>query len=366
MTTLAEWIRQVKAEEDAKEPALVIKMRRILTPGFQPLKAEGFIRFDGGQAIHRVGMPPEAMAVAFWAEKGKPDQLAFDDLGMNLGAGLSLISDRRVEVLNEFPVSAEDQHTFISFSEIADRRLVSPIKNTNLEDDFKKLVGNLASLSGRKERAITVAIQLHYGAVLLFDRDLAAAYTLVVAGLETLAQQFGDVPKDWADWEMADDWNAFAKKQGLTTAQHEALRAKLMQDKQLRLKERFANYAGNHLPRTFWSRSWEEHIYRVQDGSWKEGQWQPQKQVRDHLPRDRKLLVGTLRKSYDARSSFVHSGQRTVDLYSQFQFHAGTQPVSIERPLPFALLRSILTTLIEVELAAHSKDYEVPEIRMTG
>jgi hypothetical protein len=365
--TLAEWVRQLKAAVESKPPQLgAIDMRRVLAPGFLPLHGEGLFRFDGVQAIHRVGMPPEAMSVAVWEVPKDSEGFQLNDFGMHLGAALTLATGRRIEVLNEVPLTVEGtiRRTFLSIGEVVDRRLVSPPRGDDLEPDFKKLVAQLASLSGKTETAIVTAIQLHYGAVLLFDRDLAAAYTLIVAGIETLSRQFGRPPSDWQAWDKASEWDEFAAQQGLSESQHEALRGRLMRDRQLRLKETFVNYVVEQLPDSFWSQPWDEYVYTVdmEAGMWGDGTWHSDKTMRDFIPQDRNLLAGALRKSYDARSGFVHEGRRTVNLWSQlFDF---MRPAEANHALSFAVLRSILTCLIRAELDAHAQDYELPQLVM--
>src|SRR5712691_4413915 len=181
MPSLAQWIRDLADAVRRQPPQVETHMRRVLVPGFQPLDAEGFVRFAAVKAIYRVGMPPEALSVLQWMSKRAGDEHKLDEFAMHMGAGLTLVCDRRVEVLSELPLRLEgsDQLTFITMSETADRRLVSPIRNADVGADFALLLGKLATLEGKAERAILVSIDLHYGAVLLFDRDLTAAYTLL-------------------------------------------------------------------------------------------------------------------------------------------------------------------------------------------
>jgi hypothetical protein len=224
------------------------------------------------------------------------------------------------------------------------------------------LCAKLASLDQEVEAVIATAINLHYGAVLLFDRDLAAAYTLIIAGIETLSRQFGAPPADWSAWDRAEHWDKFINKNGLSAEQGDALREDLMKDRQLRPKETFVNYAVSRLPDALWSTSWQDYLYSVDAGagSWKEGDWQPAKQMRDFLPEDRVTLRDCLHRSYNARSSFVHTGQRVVNVASQLR--ELVTPASGDRPLGFAVLCSILSALIFVELDENSGSYELPEI----
>lgn len=363
MSTIGEWIRglQPVISEDAASAA--ITMRRVLFPGFNPQHGEGFLRFQGVNPIYRAGMPPESLSVVCWLGKNT-DNAKIDDFPSHLGAGLTFVCDRRVEVLDELPMRLEgtDQHAFITVGEVADRRLVSPLKITDPAEKFKDLARKLASLGGGTEATIATAIHLHYGAVLLFDRDLAASYTLVVAAIETLSREFGDPPGDWMEWEKAEHWETFIKRHELSNTQGDALRAELMKDRQLRLKSTFVNYVIERLRDTFWLTSWEDYFYSVdvKAGSWREGSWQDPKEIRSFLPKDKELLARCLRKSYDARSMFVHSGKRVVNVLGQLR--ALSMPTSGEQPIAFAVLRSILTELIAVELKDRSTDYAIPDI----
>lgn len=306
------------------------------------------------------------MSVVLWAGK-KTDGAVPDDSPAQIAAGLTFVCDRRVEVLDEFPMNLEgtDQQTFIPMGVIADRRLVSPLQVDDPTEAFKQLCAQMASLNGSIEVAISTAIRLHYGAVLLFDRDLAAAYTLLVAGVETLSREFGSPPTDWAAWDGAAHWDKFIRKNGLSDAQGAALRADLMKDRQLRLKQTFVNYVVERLPEDFWSLTWQDYLYTVdiQTGHWSGDTWEGTIEMRNLLPEDNETLIGCLRKTYDARSSFVHAGQRIITVIDQIR--SLIKPTSPDQPLSFAALRSILTTLIQVELGRHSTEYELPDLRMT-
>ena len=224
----------------------------------------------------------------------------------------------------------------------------------------------LASLDGDVESAITTAIHLHYGAVLLFDRDLAAAYTLLIAGLETLSRQFGKPPTAWADWDKSPVWDKFITRQKLTPEQAGALRTELLRDRQIRLKQTFVNYVADRLPGDFWEMPWQDYMYMIDagQGTWGEGSWQEERIVADYLPRDREVLKKALKASYDARSSFVHSGQRIVNKYGQLRSLAYLNDG--DQPLGFAVLRSILTAIIFLELEQNAVPYELPDMLLSN
>ena len=75
-----------------------------------------------------------------------------------------------------------------------------------------------------------------------------------------------------------------------------------------------------------------------------DGGWVVDKRVRDFVATDHAILVQAVRRSYDARSGFVHAGRRTIT--STSELYSMIHETSAERPLSYAVLRSILTTLI--------------------
>lgn len=222
-------------------------------------------------------------------------------------------------------------------------------------------------MSSKKQRVLQEAISLHYGAILLYELDLAAAYTLVVAGLEALSREFGTPPSGWSKWENSTNWEEFMKELHLKQDQKEMIRARLMRDKQLRLKETFVNYVTETLPDSMGDESWKEWMYEIainpthSDFIPGKGQWARDDKVRDHLTTDRDLLRAALKKTYNARSGFVHEGKRTINFLTHLQ---NTLVPDYNKPLPFSILRTILSTLIRHELKRNSKDFVFPTLEI--
>ncbi|MGC5332258.1 hypothetical protein [Micromonospora sp. DT62] len=366
MATLSAWVRDLKAATFEEPPPVADLTRRVLVPGFWALDCEGLIELQALGRVIRLGMPPEAASAIRWMER-KRDGATLDDFEMALGAGLTLASDRRIEVLSEqsFRVDGQDDLHFLPLPALSDKRLVSPTSVDTVIPAFREILSQLGGLSAEAEGVLNSAISLHYGAVLLFDRDLAAAYTLVIAGIEALSRQFGSPPTAWEDWEQAVSWEKFAKRQGLTDVQYSALKSKLMRDKQLKLSQTFINYAVERMPVSFKSLSWREYTYGVDAGSgqWIQGSWSDEKVMGDYLPAGRDQLIDALKVSYMARSGFVHSGARAVsfldDLFGQIPGSADGS-----RPLPFFVMRSLLAELIRVELKANSSGSELPDVTL--
>ncbi len=259
-----------------------------------------------------------------------------------------------------------EQITFVSYGQAADRRMYGPIE-VDVCSALTTWLGNLASLEGEILDVVGSAIDLHYGAALLFEKDVTAAYVLLVAALEALSRRFGSPPTAWEDWEQSTAWDGFASKAGLTEEQAEALRDRLMKDRNLRLRETFARYGAERIPDSFWSKPWREWLFGVEmQGSssrYIEGNWQEPRAMSDFLSDDRDVLRNKLRRTYDVRSGFVHEGGRSVHLMTEFEARIG--PDDTEGPLSFPVLRSIVTELIKLEVAEEASASELPNIRLT-
>ena len=143
------------------------------------------------------------------------------------------------------------------------------------------------------------------------------------------------------------------------------LRERLMKDRQLRLNETFAAYASATLPDSAWDGGWRHWTYELwmPEGVFV-GNWEPEIPIDELLPRDRAVLKASLRRSYRARSGFVHAGDRMGD---------GTNELLLVHPAPeadqrvsFAALRYLLRSLIDDEIRTRSAgDGVVPNLMMT-
>jgi hypothetical protein len=157
----------------------------------------------------------------------------------------------------------------------------------------------------------------------------------------------------------------FIETNHLSDTQAAALRETLMRDRQLRLNETFANYASITLPESFFDQQWRDWVfkYTMPDGTFDGGTWQDPKPVEELVPRDRAALKRALKRSYVARSGFVHSADRAVNLVTEVAAH--TIPDRIER-LSFVGLRLVLHALINHELRTRSSmQTSIPSIVFT-
>jgi hypothetical protein len=317
-------------------------------------------------SLQRPGQPIESLELMSFFIALPSDPMTVGRIARALGAQLSYLLDRRMDVLAEVSIHMEesDRLTFIPMSGLPDRALLAPIDAEYSEVD-QLLRDHLSVLCGLDEADYNVlnsALDMHHGACLLLDRDIASAYTLVVAGIEALSRRFGEPPTDWSDWDLSDVWDRFSVSEGLDTRQADALRAALMNDRQLRLNETFSTYASERLPASFWEGRWRDWVPDVTmpEGTLTGGHWEHETSVADLVPPDRQELKRALRRSYQARSGFVHTGDRAVNLSSEFFARAAHHAIG---HLTFPALRLVLRALIAEELKARVEQRrEVPPL----
>jgi hypothetical protein len=228
-----------------------------------------------------------------------------------------------------------------------------------LDHDLGIALARIASLDDDDARTISATMHLHYCAALLATSDLTGAYALVMGGLDTLAQQYGSPPSEWAEWDLAVSWDAFMSTQQLTAEQSEALRDRLTRDKHMRLAETFATCVSERLPAAFWHKPVREYRWGVDGftGEPTSGGWKAKASRADPFAGDRHELKRALKRSYKARSQFIHAGERSVpfsdDLMSRIPGHGDDR-------LTFAALHAALRRLILIELEDHASNDRLP------
>lgn len=332
--------------------------QRMIHPGLVPADGNGLLRADGQSLLEVPGEWIQAVTVLHYVRAGSSeDQL--DGIGRSamFGALLTLVTDRRCQVVPEVMAKVEGQELSLAIplASAVDTNLGAPMPNwARVDDAFREAVARLTSLDDNDMRALSAAIHMHYCAALLATRDLAGAYALLVGGIECLAQQFGSPPTAWTDWDEAPSWEKFIAKQGFTDEQSAALRARLMQDRHVKLAETFANYAVTRLPKGFWQEPVRSYTWgvdamtaRVLEGSWS-----------DPHPRgvafavDPMVVKAAFKTAYALRSQFLHAGKRTVTFAGDvFAAVLAADGANGEKPrLNFAQLRAALRTLILLEL----------------
>ena len=367
MSELVDWVGRIQ-QLDKKSASIYPRMQRLLAPGWQPLDFEGFVRSKGQGHVASGITTPYSMSILVWAEPSDRANTISPQISAEFGSLLSLISDRKITVLPELDSKHEgkERYLFLPINQLIDARLVSPPKDEfvqTIDEQIKSYLSKLCSLNQKHLNTISEAMNLHYGAVQLYELDLSAAYTLVVAGIETLSREFGRAPSGWSKWDQSKPWDDFMKEIELKVSQKDALRKHLLKQQHIRLKETFVNYVIEELPDSFWESEWQEWMYSVNGGEGQyvpnEGQWTVNDKVSNHLTQDREQLRSALRKSYDARSVFVHQGKRDINFFSNL---SGVTRPDYSKPLPFSVLRSILACLIKLELERNSSEYELPDM----
>jgi hypothetical protein len=89
--------------------------------------------------------------------------------------------------------------------------------------------------------------------------------------------------------------------------------------------------------------------------------FQEVRKISECIDNDPVLLKKALKKSYEARSGFVHSGNPVAFLASLLFSGNKVQP---DAPLPFAILRSILVELIETKLEETALPSNLPDVKI--
>ena len=367
MKTLITWLRRLA--EITPENGPTVNFFRLLVPGFEPLDVEDWLLSIDPQgplpSDARASCPESLSLIRVPDLPGRETNIhERHRLGVDLACLFSLALNVRVLIPHAIDINIPqlNKKIFQPFSHIIDPNILG-----TLPDEPKRrletYLNGIAGLDFDDLAIINAASSAYYAALLLFDREARAAYTLLVAGIEVLSRKYGAPPTDWAEWEESNSWETFITSQNLTSSQAYALRERLMRDKQLRLGATFRNYAASRLSDAFWEKPWEEWIYGINanDGTWLPANPMSTRTISDILPKDRIGLQKALGKSYSLRSSIVHEGE-WVELMSLALPPAPT--LDLSRPLPFAILRAILAELIWLEISSRSKPCRLPDFQL--
>lgn len=285
----------------------------MLHPGLVPASGNGITAAQPLGQMYVAGENAQSLALLHVLDgKASPDEESnAHTRDALLGGLLTLVSDRRCQVLPEMSVKVTDepQTVFVPLTGHLDSLLGAPMPEwADVEKRVRETLARISSLQDDDAAAVCSAMHLHYCASLLLPRDMTGAYALVVAGLETLAMHFGNPPKSWKAWDQSASWEKFFKKQGLTDDQSLAFLERLVADKHMRLAETFGTYVSDTLPEGFWDEEVKTYIWGIDgttgsplEGSWSEGQ------PRDpHFGNDRSKVKQAFKKAYQARSQFLH------------------------------------------------------------
>jgi hypothetical protein len=266
--------------------------------------------------LEEVGQPRQQLALLTWTRLGG-DPVTVDDqeVANDLAALLTLATRRRFRAVNEVPTQLQGT-TFTAFlpaAQAVDSELAAPVPVGALDgvDDLMWSVLSIAEDDAFS--AIAQAVRLYHTAVLTMGVDPTAAYTLLVATLETLAGAFEPAPAVWNELGAHAEWDQLFTEAELNQEQADALRQRLLAQKHLNLGRRFVSYGVRMTPGTFWTdewRVWAPVIQLTQQGANLTGDGNfdvrhPDERIRHAAPQ----LPQLLRNVYDARSGYIHAGQ---------------------------------------------------------
>lgn len=368
MEAIANWLKRV-GPLTAESNIQATEFRMIMF-GEHALDLDNWLlTFDPQGPLHST---PHSFGPESWSLLRLPDVAQQEiklherhKLGADLAAAISLALGRRVVIPNDFPLSIQgyNQTMFQSASHVVDRCILGPLPR----DARERLSDVFTAIHGLPHDDLVVigaATSAHHSALLLFDKEPRVAYTLLVAGMETLSRRYGAPPTDWESWDDSGSWTLLLTALELQPKQAVAIRDHLMKDRHLRLSATFRQYAATRPTEEFWQRSIDAWVPRI-DGN--TGQClSPAKssshQVSDFVPHDRSQLRKALAKSYDLRSLVIHDS-KWVELLT-LASPIGGQPRG-DQALSFPAMRLLLAELIQLELLTHASSAELPDIRLS-
>ena len=364
MEEIAKWLKRLEQSEPKMLREYVLPT---LSPGSNGLDLSNCILATEPKGIlmSRPGdTTPVSMAILRYLDVAQEsiNLKNTEELVGEFGAILGLATERRIAIPNTVSLSIGGSIIFLAYGAAADPRLHGPIPS-NLESTIHELLERVAGLPDDYRPVLGAASQLHHSAIELFENDLRSAYLLLVSGIEVLSREFGSPPNAWGDWEDSSAWEKTFLSAGLSKEQGDTIRGRLMKGRQLRLKATFREYASTRIPDSFWDEPWDNWMnpYNASEGKWEEPSLTLSQSMRDVLPQDRKLLSGMLGRSYDMRSGLIHRGEFLALVDSAIPLSSTSD---LDRPLPFAVLRSILRSLIWMELETYGKPVSLPQIRL--
>jgi hypothetical protein len=367
MDILSEWYASLREAVSPEDGQITWLSRRLAIPGHKRHSSGKILRLIPRERIVRPGRGPETLHVVGLpiAQNKWGAALWEAELTSFIGGILTFVTGRRIEAFEEWLLKPKDGDPFFSsVVHMIDKRLEAPIDETlDVATEFLDSVMRIVKLDGKSRSAINSAIQLHYAACILSSISPAAAYTSLIAGVEALSRRFGSPPTAWGDWDLAANWDRFALEVNLSDGQYQQLQGKLMRDRQIRLKETFAEYASARLPENFYDQYYFDWVY-VGDGAggYREGFEAWREPMSTFVPRDRRELKLILKRSYDLRSEYMHTGVSSISYATPLPpvdpgfSRAGKTGTVFKagEPMSFAILRSILNSLIRAELLGKS------------
>lgn len=372
MREFVSWLNSLQKEiepSSKNNPASLTGVhRRVAYPRIEPLHGPGFLRFQGLEQFHRPGHGPEALSLIqiFRAQDDREPELGEQDaLNRQIGAVLALSLGRSIEIPSEqsYQLAGSPRLAFLPLDAAHDRVLHAPLPAVDeVNAQFEEVASHFVAIADSDDLvAIGAAAEMHYGACTVYKTNLPSAYVLTVGALETLSARFEDAPHDWQRWDRAPSWDRVIEALDLTAAQASGIREELLRDRQIRLGERFTSYVMREFSTRDWLSDWREWTWSY-DGTTGEpngGSWSTV-DMNQRIPSEDRSLRQAIKKSYGARSRFVHSGSNDLtinrDMQRQVEDSQGVQA------LPFTVLRAVLARSIRRELGAASNSDGLPSV----
>jgi hypothetical protein len=199
--------------------------------------------------------------------------------------------------------------TFLPAGVQVDSELSAQITPSSFAE-VREVLWRALSIAKKEEfEAVARSVRLYHAAVLSVGREDSAAYSLLVAALEALADQFEPAPPTFDEWTEAEGWNAFIRRQNFSTEQADALRSRLMRDRHLNLSRRFVSYVIRMVPSSFWTETWHSYAPHVEMPAGILRGWMEAERPLTERTRRATLLAENLRTVYQARSKYFHAGE---------------------------------------------------------
>lgn len=367
MKSVVDWLQRVASIREDVGPS--VRYFRVAVPGFDALNVENWLlSIDPKGPLNNVfgATCPEAWSIIRLPDVSEGEENVHERhrLGTDIACLLSLALERRVIVPNdsEIKIPQLGQICFLSVSQVVDQGIIGPL-SIDAKPRLNAYFHAVAGLSTEAQDVIGAAASAYHGALLIFDREPRAAYTLLVAGIEVLSRCYGLPPTGWDNWDESGLWDTVFAEQCLTVEQKSAIQDKLVANKEIRLGATFRNYASSRISDDFWNKSLDQWVYGMDANT---GQWLPpvrsrSYRVSDVLPLDRSAFKQALKETYALRSSIVHESDwiELMTLAWPLMPHANNR-----RPLPFPILRALLAELIWLEISSHTTATPLPDFQL--
>lgn len=292
MREIGKWLSRI-----ADGIAFKTNQFRLLVPGNTRLSVDNWwVAVDArGPALasHSWGVPQASSTLHILDTQENRSLAEQQRLAAELAAMFSLALGRRVDVPLEVAISLPpgNRVLFAPYGQVPDRSVVGPIPEGSAEliCDITKKVRRLPE---KHQEILGDANGLLDATLLLFDREVRAAYTLLIAGIEVLSRAYGNPPTDWHEWHDSAVWDDMFVSEELTAKQKEAVRQRLMKNQHLRLKATFRSYASRTVSESLWDQSLDEWIYEVDasSGAMREPRFLAGPKIGEILPSDRSML----------------------------------------------------------------------------